>query len=49
MHAFPVAQLVPVIEALDYGLDHSAYKDAWRKYAEQWQFHSEPESCKRAA
>jgi integrase len=36
MHAFPVATLVPVIEALDYGLDHSSYKDSWRNYVEQW-------------
>jgi integrase len=29
---FPVDMLVPVVEALDYGLDHSAYRDSWRKY-----------------
>lgn len=34
MGAFPVDTLVPVIESLDYGLDHSAYKDGWRKFAD---------------
>jgi integrase len=29
---FPVDMLVPVVESLDFALDHSAYADAWRKY-----------------
>jgi len=33
MGAFPAATLVPVIEALDFGLDHSHYKNAWKLYA----------------
>ena len=33
MGAFPVTTLVPVIEALDYGLDHSSYKNSWKIYA----------------
>jgi integrase len=36
MHAFPVAHLLPVIESLDYGLNHSACKDAWKQYAANW-------------
>jgi integrase len=32
MGSFPVAVLMPVIEALDYGLDHSSYRDSWRRY-----------------
>jgi len=31
MAPFPVQTLVPIIESLDYGLDHSAYAGAWRK------------------
>jgi integrase len=33
MGTFPVSVLVPVIEALDYGLDHSSYRDFWRRHA----------------
>lgn len=33
---FPVETLVPVIEALEYGLDHSAYECSWRKYVDGW-------------
>jgi integrase len=36
MSAFPLQTLVPVIEALDYGLDHSAYKDSWQSYVKEW-------------
>lgn len=52
MGEFPIKKLVPVIEALDYGLDHTAYNDAWRKYVEQWPGQSEANDCqhsKRAA
>jgi integrase len=32
MGTFPVSVLAPVVEALDYGLDHRSYRDAWRRY-----------------
>lgn len=31
-HAFPIATLVPVIDSLTFGLDHSAIEGAWKRY-----------------
>jgi integrase len=36
IHPYEASELVPVIESLDWGLDHSAYKDSWRRYVERW-------------
>jgi len=35
MGAFPVATLVPIVEALDFGLDHTAYDKAWIRFAKE--------------
>jgi len=32
MSQFPIETLVPVIESLDFGLDHSSYRESWRIY-----------------
>jgi integrase len=33
MGVFPIETLVPVVEALDYGIDHRGYQEAWRSLA----------------
>ena len=34
-HEFPPSAVSPVIDALDWGLDHSSYSDAWQHYADR--------------
>lgn len=35
-HQYPVRVLVPVIDALDFGLDHGSYQESWKSYVKYW-------------